>query len=363
MSGPGDQLNQFQPKRPGTAAFGLGAAVVVGVACLAAVVSLVRIDPWARQGSGLPKSFEYDLEAYQKTDPALIGYEQTGRIPLGLVEARAVAVGPEDRIYVAGDRAVHVHAPGGARLRQINLAGEPRSLGVGGAEHKYPGRIYVGLGDHIEVFEPEGKRVAAWATLGPKAVITSIAAGELEVYVADAGGKIVLRYDLEGKLLGRIGAPDESRNIRGFFIPSPYFDVAVGPDGLVRVVNPAAHRIEAFTPDGSLELSWGKSSIGIEGFCGCCNPANMTVMSDGKIVTAEKGIPRVKVYESDGKFVSVVAGPELLAPHAGIAEETRDEHRLKVVDVAADSRGRILVLDPSVRSVRVFELKQKRAGE
>jgi hypothetical protein len=354
-----NDLNPLPPKHSGTAPFGRTAAVVVGLACLAALVALLRIDPWATGGSGLPKSFDYDLEAYQKTDPALIGYEQTGRIPLGLVEPRAVAVGPEDRVYVAGDRAIHVHAAGGARLRQINLDGEPRSLGVGSTEHKFPGRIYAGIGDHVEVFDREGKPVAAWASLGPKAVITSIAPGEQEVYVADAGGRIVLRYDLEGRVLGRIGAPDESRNIRGFFIPSPYFDVAVAPDGLIRVVNPAPHRIEAFTPDGSLEQSWGKSSLGIEGFCGCCNPANMAVMADGRIVTAEKGIPRVKVYAADGKFLSVVAGPELLAAQATSAEETRDAHKLKVIDVAADSRGRVLVLDPALRSVRIFEPKLK----
>jgi hypothetical protein len=320
-------------------------------------VAVWRFDPWGEHGSGLSKSFQYDLEAYQKTDPALVGYAQTGRIPVGLVEPRAVAVGPEDRIYVAGDRAVHVHAAGGARLRQISLDAQPQSLAVGSAEHKYPGRIYVGVGNRVEVFDPEGKRVAAWPASSPKALLTSIAVGEHDVYLADAVGRIVLRCDLEGKVLTRIGARDEARNIRGFFIPSPYFDVALGADGLLRVVNPAPHRIEAFTPDGSLEFSWGKSSLGIDGFCGCCNPANMTLLADGRFVTAEKGIPRVKVYSAEGKFLTVVAGPELLAPDPTAAEETRDTHKLKVVDVAADSRGRVLVLDPGVRSVRVFEPK------
>jgi hypothetical protein len=50
-----------------------------------------------------------------------------------------------------------------------------------------------------------------------------------------------------------------------------------------------------------------------------------------------------------------VAGPDLLAPTETITEETRDEHRLPVFDVAADSRGRVLVLDPLEKQVRVFE--------
>jgi hypothetical protein len=72
-------------------------------------------------------------------------------------------------------------------------------------------------------------------------------------------------------------------------------------------------------------------------------------------VTAEKGIPRVKLHTAEGEFVKVVAAPEQLTPHPGSAEETRPEHRLKVIDVAADSRGRVLVLDPNTRQVRIFE--------
>jgi hypothetical protein len=346
----------LQPLTRRTAAAVLAALLVAGVA-------VWRFDPWGEQGSGLSKSFQYDLEPYQKTDPTLIGYAQTGRIAVGLVEPRAVAVGPEDRVYVAGDRDVHVHAAGGARLRQISLDGAPQSLAVGWAEHQYPGRLYVGVGNHVEVFSPEGRRLAAWPAPSPKSLITSIAVGEHEVYLADAIGRIVLRYDLDGKLLTRIGARDEARNIRGFFIPSPYFDVALGGDGLLRVVNPAPHRIEAFTPDGSLELSWGKSSLAIEGFCGCCNPANIALLPDGRFVTAEKGIPRVKIYSPEGKFLTVVAGPELLAPDPTAAEETRAGHKLKVVDVAADSRGRVLVLDPGLRSVRIFEPKPERKAK
>lgn len=355
MSAPNNQPETNASSRHGVPPFTLRTAAAVVVALVVAGVAAWRFDPWGEQGNGLPKSFQYDLEPYQRTDPALIGYTQTGRIAVGLVEPRAVAVGPEDRIYVAGDQAVHVHAAGGARLRQIAIDAKPQSLAVGATEHKYPGRIYVGVGNHVEVFSPEGRRVAKWPAPSAKSLITSIAVGEHEVYLADAIGRIVLRCDLDGKVLTRIGERDEARNIRGFFIPSPYFDVALGADGLLRVVNPAPHHIEAFTPDGSLEFSWGKSSLGIDGFCGCCNPANIALLSDGRFVTAEKGIPRVKIYSPEGKFLTVVAGPELLTPDPTATEETRAGHKLKVVDVAADSRGRVLVLDPGLRSVRVFE--------
>ena len=253
---------------------------------------------------------------------------------------------------MAGDKAVHVFDADGTETIG-NRPGRPADV---------PGRrrragFYVGVGTHVEVHGPDGKRIARWDDLGDRAVLTSIAADEDDVFVADAGDKIVLRYDTSGKLLGRIGGRDAEKGIPGFVIPSPYFDLAVAPDGLLRVVNPGNHRIETFTPEGHYEtpLAWGKPGLAIEGFCGCCNPVNIAILADGRIVTAEKGIPRVKVYSGDGRFECVVAGPEQLAPTDSITEETRDEYKLLAVDLAVDSRQRVLVLDPAAHSVRIFE--------
>jgi hypothetical protein len=255
---------------------------------------------------------------------------------------------------VAGDKAVEVFEPGGAKHGAFVLDDEPRCLAVAGASHAFPGRVYVGMKNRVEVLDPAGKRVAVWEDLGPKAILTSIAAGENDVLVADAGNRIVLRYDPAGKLLGRIGNRDREKHILGFVIPSPYFDLALTADGLVRVVNPGAHRVEAYTLDGHLEVFWGKRGEAIEGFCGCCNPTHIAILPNGQFVTSEKGIPRIKVYDADGQFAGVVAGPETLAPTETILEETRPDHKLPVFDIAADSRGQVLVLDPLAGKVRVF---------
>jgi hypothetical protein len=65
-------------------------------------------------------------------------------------------------------------------------------------------------------------------------------------------------------------------------------------------------------------------------------------------VTSEKGWVRVKVYGPGGELESVVAGPDRF-----------DEETLQP-DLALDSKGRVLVLDPKRRRVRVFE-ERKRA--
>lgn len=345
----------------------IGIAITLAVAVGAVAVS--RVDLTGDAGNGLPQRFDYDLKRYQSIDPDLVLYEQTGELPLDLVASRAVAVGPEDRIYVAGDRRVVVLDSEGAKRLEIDLEEEPRCLAVGGAQHDPPGQMYVGMRDHVEVYAPDGKRQAVWERLGERAVLTSIAvadtAGEPDVFVADAGNRIVLRYDPSGKRLAEIGRLNREQGIRGFILPSPYFDIAVTPDGLLRAVNPGMHRIEAYTFDGHLEepLVWGKASLAPEGFCGCCNPASLAVLPGGGYVTGEKGIPRVKVYGADGNFLGVVASPDLLIPTPTITEETREDHKLGIVDLAADSRGRVLVLDPGSRKVRVFELRDRKMEE
>ena len=76
---------------------------------------------------------------------------------------------------------------------------------------------------------------------GGKGVSTAPAAAEEDVFVADAGNSIVWRFDINGKLKGRIGEPEQGvRNYPGFPITSHYFPLTLGSDGLLHVVNPRA---------------------------------------------------------------------------------------------------------------------------
>jgi hypothetical protein len=327
--------------------------VAVGVASLAIFWS----DPLATKGNRLPKSFLYDTSDLRKIDRALIKYHQTRELPLNLEQPRAVAIGPDDRIYVAGDKLIMVFDADGANRLAFATTRPARCLAVGGKQHHFPGRIYAGMENHVEAFDTAGKRVAFWEPPSRRSTLTSIATGDDDVFAADYGEHVVVRYDTSGKLVGLIGKPDAKHEVAGFNIPSPYFDCAVAPDGLLRVANPGFHRIETFTFDGQRESSWG-SPKGIEGFCGCCNPAHLAMFADGRFITSEKGIPRIKVYAPDGGFLAVVAGPDVLAPTASIVEETRNEYQLPVFDVAGDSRGRVIVLDPLRKAVRIFEANE-----
>ena len=168
------------------------------------------------------------LDIVPKIDPALIAYEQTAAWTLGMKQCRALAVGPDDSVYVGGDRTIRALRPDGTVLREIALDAPPQCLALSGSDAAEPGRLYVGMEDRVEVYDPQGKRIAAWKPLPAGAAISGIAAAERDVFVADAGNRIVWRFDLSGRRLGRIGEANEKQNYPGFLVTSRCFPLALG---------------------------------------------------------------------------------------------------------------------------------------
>jgi hypothetical protein len=341
----------------------LAIALVLLLAGGAAVFALLRSDPWGDRGNAMPAGLSLDLEAHFHVKPALLRFMKAGEIAVPMQHVRGIAVGPQDRICVAGDQAVHIFARDGSPERVLVVKGQPRCVAVGGAHHFAPGRIYVGTGRQIELFAPDGTPAGIWSRgLTGKTLLTSLATAEHGLFAADAGMRVVIRYDEQGEVVGQIGRRDPSRQMPGFIIPSPYFDVVVGLDGEVEVVNPGARRIERYTPDGELDGFWGTAGAAIDAFFGCCNPAHLALLPDGRFVTSEKGIPRVKIYSGQGDFQSVVAGPEQL----GVSPTALGDPRLggdeRVFAIATDTAGRVLVLDPRTRQVRIFVPKPSGTG-
>lgn len=325
--------------------------IAVFVAIVISVLAIVKLDTTGKKGSGLGKEFIYDLTDLGKIDPNLILYEESApAIVTGFSVSHGIAVAPDDSIYVAGDKAIRKFSESGNSLSEIILADMPRCLTIAD-----DGKIYVGMKDHVEIYDGRGKRLATWKSLGDDAVFTSIAVSKKDVFIADAGNRIIQHFDTTGRLINRIGGKDKDRNIPGFVIPSPYFDLAVARDGLLRVTNPGNHRIEAYTFDGDLEFSWGQFSAGIEGFCGCCNPVNFAILQNENFITCEKGLIRVKIYDPDGAFVGVVAGPEqLVEGGSSRISEFGPDSQAGCFDVAVNTSGRIFVLDTIKNVVRKF---------
>jgi hypothetical protein len=313
----------------------------------AALLGLAR----GAEGQVSTNPFAYDVTRFQKTDPKLIAWQEVTRWPVPHPEARRLAIGPDDQLYVCAGNFINVLSRDGRRGLEIPLSGPANCVAV--ADDR---TVFAGLRDHIEVFDNKGARLARWDSPDPKTWLTGVAVNAKNVFAADAGKLVVIRYGLDGKITGRIGVKDSSRNIPGFVVPSPFLDVILHPDGLLRVNNPGRHQVEAYTFDGDLEGVWGKPTAGIEGFCGCCNPIALTTLADGRLVTCEKGIPRVKVYSAAGEFESVVAGAESFPENAHACNDLNDCIH-GGLDAAVDSTGRIYLLDIVTSDVRVLQRK------
>jgi len=298
----------------------------------------------------LDSRFTYDVSQFERTDPAQLLYRESEPIPAGFDDPKCLAVGPDDSIFIGGDRAVKRLDPAGRPVSTIALAAMPLALAATDA------RLCIAFKDHLEIFDGGGKPLVAGEPLGSGTWLTGVADADDAIYLADAGGREIIRCDANGKVLGRFGHPGAGNP--GFVIPSPYFHVLAGSDGLLWVNNPGRHQIEAYTTDGKFEFGWGAPSMAIEGFCGCCNPVYFTRRPDGKFVTSEKGLNRIKIYDAKGKFEGVVAGPDQLVKDLDLAKKACADCRVGFgFDVACDSAGRVLALDPATKTVRVFTPK------
>jgi len=294
----------------------------------------------ASQGGKLGPEFTYDLSALKRVDPALVRYTEAEPVALDLAEPRGLARTADGRLLVAGDQKVEVLAEG-KKTAELEAGGPARAVAEGPEE-----RLYVALADRVTVLDPSGRRLATWPSLGERAYLTAVAVGAESVFVADAGGRVVHRFDLRGRPLGRIGEKDVRRHAPGLVVPSPFLDVALGPEEMLWITNPGRRRVECYTHEGDFRFDWGTSSMKIEGFCGCCNPTHLAIDASGNFYTSEKGLVRVKRYDPQGVFQCVVAPP------AVFADGTTG------LDLALEPDGRVRVLDPRRRQVRTFVPKK-----
>jgi hypothetical protein len=269
----------------------------------------------------------------------LLVYRVLVEVRVPLEKPTGIASGDDGTIYVCGNRSLLALDRAGAVKERWDFDGDPTCVAEGPG-----GTLYVGMTDHVEVVRRGAAVSTPWTSLGSQAIITSVAVVGAAVLVADAGNRMVLRFDAGGRLVGTLG--DD------YIIPSPYFDVAGAPDGTVWVADPGRRIVRHYRLDGTLLGSWGESSPDIAGFGGCCNPVHLAVLPCGAPVTAEKGIPRVKVYEPDGRLWMVTAAPADFPPgEAGLDLATRKANG-----------GEVLVLVPSKRLVRVYVKKEAAAG-
>ncbi len=283
--------------------------------------------------------YELLTDSLNKFDSGLICYNEIYQMKLEMDEINAIAIDKNDHIIVAGSKLM-IYNPNFKDAKSYKLAEICNSLAVSPSNV-----IFLGIQHQIEVRDLQGKFLRSWNTGNSESVLTGIAVDDASVFVADAEERLVHQYDLKGKFINNLGVQDDAKGVPAIVIRSPNFDVAIGRDHEIWIVNPGMYLLEAFDKKGNMKSSWGKQSDETDGFCGCCNPTHIALLSDGSFVTSEKAIPRVKIYSQTGVFSCLVVGPDQF------------DQGTKGLDLAVDSKNRIYVLDPVRKQIRIFEKK------
>jgi len=283
--------------------------------------------------------YELDVDEFKAVDPSLITYRETKNYMIQAEHVAGIAYS-DNKLYVVGDQFLQVIHPDGTQIFKTSLPDHPTCVEVSDN-----GLIIVGFRNFIGKYSEKGEQIWIVDTLGSKSVITAVAIKDPLVFVADAGKRIVHRYNMEGEYLDSFEGKTGGKDLHGFIIPSANFDLKVNNDGELWVVNPGKHSLENYTDDGKLRAHWENSSVKIDGFSGCCNPAHIALLPDGSFVTSEKLLVRIKVYKPSGEFLAVVAPPTLF------------EEDGKAPDIAVDDNGSVYALDYYQNKIRVFEPK------
>ncbi|MFN8210355.1 MAG: hypothetical protein U0T33_05235 [Bacteroidales bacterium] len=210
-------------------------------------------------------------------------------------KVKAVGVMRNGNVIIGGDSFLACYDPASKMLRNIQTGKEVSSIATSGDT------IFAATTETILLFNIDGKQFAEWGPYEDSAMITSVAVNNSYVVFADAHNKVLMLLDKKGNLkemLGKSGEP--------FILPSPYFDVAIDQDNYIYVANTGRHRMEKRKTDGTVISMFGEPGTAPELFAGCCNPAHFTLIPGG-IITAEKGINRIKILSRDGKFVEFIS--------------------------------------------------------
>jgi hypothetical protein len=280
--------------------------------------------------------YEYNVDEFRKVDPALISHKEVRQIKVDVGETGGIATA-NGFIYLAAGKSVKALSPDGKLQSEFSVDENPHCIAVNNQQ------VVLGYRKTFTAYSLKGEKLFQSGEINDSTVITSLVLWKGNIVVADAGKRRIWLFN-QNQLVKEIEGVSGAKNLHGFVIPSPYFDVAINSANELWAANTGMHTLQQYDDKGNLARSWAKISLQIEGFSGCCNPAHFTFLPDGCFVTSEKGMPRIKIYTPDGTLQSVVAPPDKFKEEGHAAE-------------VATLGETIVALDYDKKMIRIFERK------
>ena len=267
------------------------------------------------------------------------------------IDARATAIcgGDKDHVYALSGKTVTMYDSKGASVKTWTL---PETIKATAIAVDANGVMFVGgqTAEGMAVVKLKTDDTAAVeATWKVPGGMTNLKAGKDGVFVSDYAARCIRMLDAKtGKLVRTIGQ-DKSGKPNGMFATCcGILDFAIDKNNRLVVGNLGQHRVTICSSTGAVASAWGASGEKPADFCGCCNPVSVAVTADGKVITAEKTIPRVKVYGAGGRPLLAMSAAGQFPPSCG---------KLPVV---TDAEGTIYALDFSTGKIKVFKMPGKK---
>jgi len=312
-------------------------ALIIAVAIVAGIV---LFDSISTRVDKLPDNpYEYNIDEFKVVDESLISYREARQIEIETDEPKAFAW-HQGNLYLLTEKHLQVISPEGQEVLKKTIEPNPTAITIA-----KEGTILVAYQNHLVAFDAAGDEILRSEPLEEESQFSSLAVSDNTIFVADGGKKEVVVFDTQLNQTGSFKGESGVSAIHGFILPSLHFHMAINSNDELWVVNPGMHRIQNYAANGRLRGDWGTPAFTLNGFSGCCNPTYFAFMADGRFVTSEKGMVRVKIHKESGELESVVAPPD------------KFPNSEKAPSVAVDDNDNVWLLDFDKKMLRLFTLK------
>lgn len=210
------------------------------------------------------------------------------------------------------------------------------------------GNLYVldGSLKRVHVYDAKGKflRMMGQDIKWSRPVGLALDTARKRLYVVDAGGvdksesHVVRSLDLDtGKLLAEIGTRGSGPG--EFNLPR---DIAVGPDGMLYVVDGGNFRVQVFDTEGKFVKTFGAIGLRSGQFS---RPKEIAADAEGNIYVADSAFGNFQIFNKDGALLLDV----------GSRSSTDAPAKFMLpAGIAVDLDGRVYMVDQFFRKVEVF---------